>query len=324
VDFLAMLRRMPHLVQLSIDGTLPSSARDFLSNGELEAIPMISLPHLSNVSITMTPLSTITVLLSCIDIPLKAQVQLEAWYEFDDEDDVSTLDDYIQLASLLGQRISQSGFRSLTIGSQSRIALAFSTSERVECYSPDSLFFVRSDENAHLKVLFVADPPMYEIDCPVLSGIRSVIPLANIESVHFLGTTSLEPEFWTDILGSLSDVRHIRFSHEDMPNITSALSLPSQHLTRSWKDHCADSSQGEIFVPKLEELELYQTILNDVRAGQSPDPYVADLHDLYDAIATRKETRCRLTIEECRLMTGMMLCKVGWWEGTEFKVTSKF
>lgn len=326
-EFLAVLRRMPHLVQLSVENSLPS-AHDFLSNGNFDATPKFSLPRLSNMSVTMAPLSAVTALVSCVDIPLRTKIQLEVYLESTSED-ISTLDDYVRLASLLGQRISQPDspkFRSLTIGSPGRIALAFSTLERVECYSRDSLFSIRLDDDALLKIVFVSDgAPMDALDYPALSGICSQIPLTNIQSVHFLGS-SLEPEFWRDILSSLSDVRHIRFSQNKMPNITSMLSLPSHHLTRSWQDDRADRGRGEIFVPALEELELYQTTLKRVRGRSDPNPYVADVQALYDAIATRKETRCRLTIRECRSMPeGRVveaLDSVGWWESTEFRVTS--
>jgi len=322
-EFLAMLRRMPHLVQLSVENSLPS-ARSFLSNGEFRATPTIRLCHLSSMSITMTPLSTCTALLSCVDIPSRTKIRLEVKME-----NTTTLNDNVRLASLLAQRISQPNspkFRSLAIGSLRQIALAFSTSERVERYSPDSLISIKSDDDALLKVVFdFTDTPMNKLDYPVLRGICSQIPLMDIQSVHFLGL-SHGPKFWRKMLVSLSDVRHIRFSRDYMPNITSMLSLPSHPLTRNWQDGRADRGQGEIFVPSLEELELYHITLKRLCEGSDRDPYVADVQDLYDAIAMRKETGCRLTIKECCSVTNggvvEVLDSVGQWESDQFRVTS--
>jgi len=322
-EFLSMLRRMPHIVQLSVERSLPS-ARDFLSNGEFDATPTISLPYLSKISI-VAPLSTTTALLSCIDVPLKAKVQLQAQLENSSES-MSTFDDCIRLASLLAQRIDRPDspkFRSLTISQLWEIALTFGKSKRVEIYSPSSSFPISMEDNALLKVIFVpVDSPMDEHH---LSGICNAFPLANIQSVHFI-LPPFEPEFWRVMLTSLSDVWHIRFSRYKMPNITSMLSLPSHPLTRSWQDGRADTGQGEIFVPGLKDLELHQTILHGVRWRRDPNPYVADVQDLYNAIATRKETRCRLTIKECHLEIyaggDEYFESVGRWEGDQFSVIS--
>jgi hypothetical protein len=97
-----------------------------------------------------------------------------------------------------------------------------------------------------------------------------------------------------------------------MPNITSMLFLPSHPLTRNWQDGRANGDvESEIFLPALEELELYKTTLKRVRGRSDPNPSVADVQELRDAIFTRKETRCRLTIKECRLLTVEALDSVG-------------
>jgi len=328
VEFLAMLHRMPHLVNLSdhrafdslVPSSLQASAQDFLSSEEFHATPMISLPHLSKMSITDASLSAATALLSRVDIPLRTRVRLHV------RTVGISLNDFVRLGSLLAQRTGQSDslkFRSLTVRRQNKIMLIFSTSEHVGCRTTYSIYLPGLDDNTLLRVAFFLS---YCTDPLDLSGIWSAIPLTNIQCVNIFGL-QLSLEFWRDILALLSNVRHIRISQYYLPNITPMLSLgPSPHLARSMQDDRVNGGQGETFVPALEELELCGTILKRVRGGRDPDPGVADIQDLYDAIATRKETRCRLVIKDCRLDTNededLRLESVGWWEGDQFRVTS--
>jgi hypothetical protein len=66
-----------------------------------------------------------------------------------------------------------------------------------------------------------------------------------------------------------------------MPKIASMLSLPSQNCSGD-EDGPDDGDQNEIFVPALEELELFRITFS--RVGSR-----SDLDTLCEAISTRKD-----------------------------------
>jgi hypothetical protein len=196
-------------------------------------------------------------------------------------------------------------FRSLLFCDEMEPSLIFGTSERT-C-TLDSSFFTFSNHSSCLQVGFTAFVDRFDI---LYSVCRSIL-LTNIQSIHLV-PPPLSLDFWRDMLGRLPNIRHIKLSLGYMPDIACAL-LGS-------RDGNVDRGQHEVLAPALEELELSKVDLSSGEDINMPPP---DLQLLFDAISTRKATRCGLVFTECRVETVegfRALDLIGWWDDAEFKV----
>ena len=283
VELLATLSCMPHLKRLYLKEALATAA-GFLSSSAFNISQKINLPHLSRL-LTAAPLSTVIALLSCVNIPLKTDVRLKCDSEHD-----SSLVDYALLSSLLAQRFSTSEaqslssptIRSLIIESSTwrKVKRTFSGSERDQ----DSFDFISDHDwgcNIPLKIVVDPGPSMMTSGWDhIISDICCSIPLTNVQSLHVIDLL-FAPGFWRKMLGHLQDLRYLKLSNGDMPDLASVLSVTdlSPHEGVENPDGHASSDRGRdhMLVSRLEELELYQ-----VKFG------TRDLQDcLFDALSAR-------------------------------------
>ncbi|KAI9574261.1 hypothetical protein HD554DRAFT_16260 [Boletus coccyginus] len=313
VDLLATFSRMHNLEHLHLDNSLASAA-GFLSCTAFHTFQKINLPHLSRLLIA-APLSTVIALLSCINIPLKTEVRLECYFERG-----FSRDDYATLASLLAQRSSIPGdqalsgptIRSLGIesGDWEMAILTFSASERA---FNSSISISHAAWCCNIPLQVVIHFPQSDGD-HVVSDICRAMPLTNVQSVHVLHPPSCS-SFWKLALGHLPDLRYLKLSRGNMPDLASTLSLAPRDCTKK-QDGYMDCGLDRVFAPALEELELYDILLST----SPPD----DQQSLYGALSTRRESQGRLTMTQCAVVAKdgrhTMLDMVGRWEGGHFHV----
>ncbi|KAN0097120.1 hypothetical protein V8E55_001566 [Tylopilus felleus] len=324
-EFLAVLSCMENLHHLHLHDAL-ASAIDFLSSAAFHSFQKIDLLHLSQLLI-FDQLSTVITLLSCINIPSKTEVRLAP--DFNDSHN-SSLDEYAQLYSLLEQRygtsksqnqapgLSVPTIRSLVIACSEpplgSTDLSFHTSER----DVNSWISASCSLWGHGIPLRISLAYRQSINdrMHLLNRVYCSMPLSHIQSVHVINPP-LPVAFWTEILGCLPDLRHLKISEGFMPKIIPILSL-SPHNTAS-QDGLGDRGRDRIFVPTLEELELDRITFSAPANIVTDDgiPFeVTSFQSLSDALSTRKEPRGRLTITRCvqRTSHGMKMFDLdGWW-----------
>ena len=302
-ELLTILSGMRDLTVLHLEDVLPS-ARGFLSSGGLGISPKFDLPHLTRLAIA-APLSTVVALLSYANIPLKAHLSLELQSERG-----CSVDDYHSILSFITQRFNVSegrsssdlAFRSLIIDSSFAPRLTFSTLER-DCEPRSGRTLDDWSHDIPLEVILGLSKPeeteemeetkdLTEHDIHrIMSDICCSLPLTNVQSLHVI-----QPEFasviWTKILGCLDGLRYMKLSDACMPDLSILSSTAAENLNgQRSRDHGA--TPGHIFVPALEELELYR-IMFIPECGMSEQALV-------DALSTRKGLRDRLITIECEV-----------------------
>ncbi|KAF8555350.1 hypothetical protein OG21DRAFT_911422 [Imleria badia] len=268
---------------------MPLLATSVLSSTAFNTLQNVNLPHLSRLLIA-APLSTVVAFLSCVNTPSNAKFRLECHSEYN-----PSLDDYFLLSSVLEQRFSMvedqepssHAIRSLVIESTMMgPRLTFNTSER-DCDSCVCRPHMEWDCNVPFQIVL----GQIKINRDrVISDICCSMPLTYLQSVHiFQPPTS--SAFWTRTFGHLQDLRYIKLSQGDMPELAAIL---YNDCTEIWGERTPD----QIFAPRLEELELY-----DITFAASPPEYDimgalgTDLQSLQDALSTRD--RARLIMTHC-------------------------
>ncbi|KAH0840292.1 hypothetical protein J3R83DRAFT_1301 [Lanmaoa asiatica] len=305
VELLAVLGCMQGLTHLHLDDAL-ACAREFISSAAFNAFQKIKLPHLSRF-LVIAPLSTI----------FNCQKHNSGWQciSEDDSEDDSSLDDYIQLSSLLAQEFGPSEDQALSIltirslrivRSQYRTTFAFSALDR-DCESYVSSSHVNWNHDTPLEIIVHlcdfrlranVDPNKIDIYCTML--------LSTVESVY-VTHPPVSPSFWRKTLGHLPGLRYINLSYGEMPDLASVLSVSDREGVGNQGGRAAsDRGPEPILVPALEELEFFCIIcLPDTRRS------------LLDALSTRKATRGRLTMTRCYGdKFGLEFDVVCLWDGT--------
>ena len=329
-ELLAALSCMENLHHIDLEDAL-ASATGFLSSVAFRSFQKINLLHLSQLLI-FDRLSAVITLLSCINIPSKTEVRLGP--DFHSRHN-SSLDEYVQLYPLLEQRygtsesrdqapgLSVPTFRSLIIAysesPQGSTDLSFRTSER----DVDSCISASRSNWGHGIPLQISLAYRQSINgrMHLLNQICCSMPLSHIQSVHVINPPS-SVAFWTDTLGCLPVLRHLKLSDGFMPEIASILSL-SPHDTAD-QDGLGDRGRDRVFVPALEELELNK-ISSSTAVYFLTGTIQTDFQTLSDTLSTRKEPRGRLTITQCVQHTshGKKIFDLdGWWGGGRFCTVS--
>ena len=333
-EFLAALSCMENLHHLHLNDAL-ASATDFLSSAAFRSFQKINVLHLSHFLI-FDRLSTVIALLSCINIPSKTEVRLGLGFNGRHN---SSLDEFIQLYSLLEQRYGTSESRDQAPGLSIPTIRSLIIADSESPLGCTALSFRASERDVNSCIcascsnwgrgiplqISLANRQHINDEKHLLNRICCSMPLSHIQSVHVI-KPPLPVAFWTDILGCLPHLRYLKLSEGFMPEIASILSL-SPHNTAD-QDGLGDRGRDHIFVPTLEELELdkitFSAAVNIVTGNDIPFE-TSDFQSLSDALSTRKEPRGRLTITRGvqRTSHGMKMFDLdGWWGGGRFCTVS--
>jgi len=321
-EFLSTLSSMQDLTHLHLNHSLASST-GFVSSTTFQTFHKINLPRLSRLLIA-APYSTVVALLSCVNVPLKAQVRLQCCFEYNSDLSLYHALLCLSLTRWFNAHDDRAG-SSLTIRSlviervEGSVGLTCSTSDR-DCrsylYKPEA-------EWDHIPLRIIADHrySMTKSDQGhFISDICCSIPWNNVQTVHAIHS-SYSPTFWRKTLGHLQDLRYLKLSLGNMPDLASVLSVTGP------KGGYADRGPDGVLAPVLEELELYDVQLSSpLESRPTPQPAV-DIQSLYDALSTREGSPGQLTISKCPIaMWGhdLVLHKVvGRWEGGRFREVEK-
>ena len=323
-EFLATLSCMQDLRHLYLDNVLNSAAK-FLSSTVFQTFRKINLLHLSRL-LVVAPLSTVIALLSCIVIPMKTEVRLQCYAEGG-----HSPDSYAPLLSLLAQRFDMSDdqtpsnpkIRSL-IAEHTRWGngkLRFSGSDRDCDYYP-------SDHewgcNVPLKFMIRFNHPMPDDRDRIITDICCSLPLTNVQSLNVIDPP-FSSAFLTKTFGHLHDLRYLKLSRGEMPDLASILSL-TPHGYKESQGEDVDGDLNQIFAPALEELKLEGiTFPPNVPPGQDMDGPTAGTQTLYDALSTRKGSQGRLTMSECVIEGHVAeLDLVGKWQDGDFHIVEEW
>ena len=293
MEFLATLGSMQGLKYLYLSDAL-ASATGFLSSAAFHNFQKINLPHLSQL-VLYAPLSTLIALLSCVNIPLETKIRLGPDYWL--EENVSPLDNHALLCSLLAPRYevpSSSTIRSLVIvySPSEYTRLIFYTSEHY-CDSCPFAPCSRLDCMAPLEILLA-----FRLLCRICCS----MPLSNVQSVHVFHPP-FSSSFWTDFLGHLQGLRHLKLSYGCMPDLASVLRVsPPPEDSAETHDAQATRNAHQMLAPALQALELHDIGFSS--ALESLFLYrdqAADVKSLWDALSTRQQPRGgRLIMSQCR------------------------
>ena len=225
-EFLATLRCMQELTHLDLHDALSSAAR-FLSSEAFHTFQKFSLPRLSRLSIVGLH-SAVIAILSCVDIPLKAEVKLDCFSE-----DSSSPDDYMLLSSSFARRFGMSKDQASpapTISSsviqlmRGMTALTFYTSG---CDISISTTQGGLSCNTPLQVTIRFGQSMTTRDRDrIASDVCCLVPLTKVQSVHLI-TPPYPSVFWSETLGRLYDLRYLKLSHSYMLDPSSLPHLAS-------------------------------------------------------------------------------------------------
>ncbi|KAF8437276.1 hypothetical protein L210DRAFT_3547341 [Boletus edulis BED1] len=284
-----------------------ASTAGFLSSPEFHSFQKIDLPLIA--------------FLACVNIPTKTEVRLDCRFE-----DGVSLDDYAPLFSAL----SSPTFRSLVIDLQIgyREIPTFSSLER-DCNSFGLMLPQDWGCNTPLKIrarLFVSDTRS-DLDC-ILGKISSFVPLVDVQSLHVINPPVL-PAIWRSALGHLPDLRYLKLSSGDLPDLAPVLSLTDITTSEGAEDQGGHTNRSpdRMLAPALEELEL-DDIFFWKRTKKDKCP--VDVQALCDALATRKGSSGQLTITQCieRIRRGKSVQEkrfntVGSWKNGRYCVVEK-
>lgn len=310
------LGRMQRLLHLHLENALPSARGDSVGQFS-EHSEKLSFPRLSRLSI-VAPFTTVVMLLSCFDIPLKTEVRLRCCYEADSGD-------HTPIYPLLAKRFIASKDQAFAFVPIIRTAF-------IETASATVGFVFSSAERDSGRCAFSASTTSYDLgqlhedwDCSIplmvdvvlrtslssdredlVGGVCRSLPLTNLSSAHFSfdGGTALSSAFWTKTFGHLQELRYIKLSGLDLHGLVRALSLAPHHrsLKKSGK---LESGLVQTFAPALEELELYEISFSKACYGRSQGDSSScncSAPCLYDALSNREAEGHglqRLVLAEC-------------------------
>ena len=244
MEFLATLTRMQALTVVHLHRALPS-ARGFLSSEALNVSGQVTLPRLAHLFIYAFP-STVTALLSCMNITLKTQLELVIHSE-----DCLSCYGYAQLSLVLAQRFGQSEDLSSSPTLGSLIIHFASESTFTFNASPCKTRLLGFLGNSTTQWVKPSDPE------DIMSAICCSVPLTHVQSLHVIAPP-LSSDFWRKTLGHLEGLRHMKLSDGYMPEspmslLAGLVGVPVGDATLD-----RDPTLDHRFVPALEELELYR------------------------------------------------------------------
>ncbi|KAG6373835.1 hypothetical protein JVT61DRAFT_5984 [Boletus reticuloceps] len=313
--FLAALNCMQDLKYLSLTNALASAA-GFLSSAAFSTSSKINLCYLSRLLI-VAPLSTVTALFSCVNIPGKTEVRLECRSE-----ENSSPDDYTLLSSALARRFSMSEDQALScltirslIVESSQIGwgrLTFSALEH-DCDSSISIPDMEWGRKIPLKVMICYDESRVGED-HVISDMCCSMPLTGVESLHVIYSPS-SLAFWRKTLGHLQNLRYLKLSRGDMPDLASILSHSDLTIRGAMENRVGDAPSGHILVPRLEKLVLYQVDFDSSEEPDSDSEPVVTQRRLFDALSTRYAPQGRLILIQCMVGDINRLDMARSWDG---------
>lgn len=305
-EFLEIISCMQNLTQLDLDHSLPGS-QTFIHSAAFNTFQKVQLPKLSRLDIEAT-LPTVIAFLSCVNVPLGAEVRLKCCsrdFPFHDGDD----SDDTLLPSLLAQRFTVSEDRTLPSPTIRSLVveftglgprLTFSTSERDcdSCVDKTDMW----DCNIPLQVLLDYSESDVDLD-QIINTTCSAVPLTHVRSVHIV-QLPLDSVFWKRTLTRLPELRYLKLSESRMPALAHAL-LADPHDLVGGDDgeRDEDEAQNRMFAPALEELELYRITFARRRYEYDLGPLITDLRSLKRALHLRKGPEIKVTLIECDQIT---------------------
>ena len=158
----------------------------------------------------------------------------------------------------------------------------------------------------------------------MITDIRCPLPLSNVCSLHDIAPP-LPLVLWRKTVRRLHDLRYLKLSRGEMPDLASILSL-TPHGYKESQGEDVDGDLNQIFAPALEELKLEGiTFPPNVPPGQDMDGPTAGTQTLYDALSTRKGSQGRLTMSECVIEGHVAeLDLVGKWQDGDFHIVEEW
>ena len=325
-EFLSTLSCMQDLTHLYLEDTL-ASASGFLYSVAFHNVAKINLSRLSHLFVS-APLSTVIALLSCVNIPSEAEVRLRCGAEHN----FSSFDDYAPLCSLLAQRLggisenhepAGQSIRSLIVGIVKRgeVKLVFHSSERAS-FNPEIDLEWGGNIPLQITLAFSRSTTTRNRE-RIISHLCCPTDLPNAQSLqlfHF----PFSRASWAHVFGFLQNLRYLKLGRGYMPlsDLASILFVAPHKSTEKQEGH-ADQSRNPMFVPALEEVELYDITFSGDWATSTLEH--ADVQSLCDALSTRTESRGRLIITRCTVTRGQKkkFNMTGRWEGGRFHVVDK-
>lgn len=320
-EFLTTLSFMQDLRHLDLLYALPDTA-GFPSSALFDSLQKIDLPQLSRLWISDS-ISKIITFLSCVNIPLKTQVKLCLHYghEF-------AIDDHVPLCSLLSRRFhifddqapSIPKLRSLVM--HGRDTLLFNT---LECDISLPTLQVDWDDNIPLHIDLPFHQSMTTNDRErIISDICCRMPLTNVQSLYSI-KPPFSSAFWRKTLGHLQHLRFLILSLGPMPDLVSVLAPIPQHPAENQHGD-GERVPARVLASTLERLHLYQISFSSPANSESHSdtPPPADIHSLYDALSTRKESRGHLTMVQCVVTPHVLVDASGMWTDGYFLLNSAY
>ncbi|KAF8141611.1 hypothetical protein EV363DRAFT_1308580, partial [Boletus edulis] len=319
-SLMVALSRMQDLAHLHLENALPSARTNSIDHS-FQNSEKLSFPKLSRLSI-VAPFTAVVLLLSCFNIPLKAEVRLRCCFETDVEDHtpiypllakrfIASRDQAIALAPII--RTSFIETASATVG------FIFSTAEDESgrrAFSASTTFYDLGrlyedwDCNIPLKVDIVRRVSLANDREDLVGGVYRSVPLTNLQSAHlsFDSMTALSLDFWKKTFGHLQELRHVELSGVNMHGLVRALSLTSPHLPKDKSGSGnLESESIQTFAPALKKLELYGVLFSKecYTYGQLKDvshKYSCSAACLCDALSKRQSEGYglwRLVLAKC-------------------------
>ncbi|KAF8437274.1 hypothetical protein L210DRAFT_1059415 [Boletus edulis BED1] len=299
-DFLATLSRMQDLTNLYLQDALASAA-DFLSSEAFHTVQKVNLPHLSHLLI-VGPLSTVVAFLSCVNIPLKAEVRLRCVAESHLSHNIYAWLSWIlqeRLDKFENQVLSHPTIRSLIVqfgNEDTKVAAEASLTASVSECTEHTWFPLTS-----MVFPWTGSIPLHVVLCSktahnenrVLREVCSSTLLADVQSMD-VTRPPFSSTFWTKTLGRLPNLRRLKLIRGNLPDLASVLSL-TPCRGRENKDGNGDGDSDRVLAPALEELRLSNMSF-------SPTP-LKTVQSLWEALSSRK-AKDQITVPRCVVVKG--------------------
>ena len=309
------LGRMQNLAHLHLENALPSARGNSISQS-FEDSERLSFPHLSRLSI-VAPFTTVVLLLSCFDIPLKTEVRLRCCYEADAED-------HTPIYPLLAKRFIASKDQAFDLVPIIRTAFVEAASATVgfifstaECDDGRRAFSASTtsydlghlhedwDCNIPLMVDIVLRTSLSNHREDLVGNVCRSVPLTHLQSAHFTfdSGNSLSRAFWTRTFGHLQELWQIKLCGVNLEGLVRALCHASHHAKN--KSGNLEPGSVQTFAPALKELKLCDVPFSKACYGRSQGDSnycTCSARCLYDALSNRDaEGHClqRLVIADC-------------------------
>ncbi|KAF8551987.1 hypothetical protein OG21DRAFT_1444288 [Imleria badia] len=277
-----ILARSPDLIQLHLENALRRSGRNSCQDCE-----KLHLPSLTRLSIT-APFSEIIALLSCVDIPLAAQLRLQC-----QQINHLPADDFIPFCTFLSQWFGASTsfipIHSLCITSSDdmkEMRFTFGASENAA--SPSWFSYMEDNEEVPLSVGFIPWPLRSKRGDDAIRDICQSVPLAHLKNI-FLEDYCLSSTVWADTFWHLPELRYIELICKGLSDLIETLSIPSRPPLPNTEGPKGRGPR-QVFAPSLEEIILDRIAFTDQIDGY--DNIYADnlkVERLYRALARRQK-----------------------------------